>query len=131
MLNRLQIIGNLGHTPEVKEVNGSKVANIQIGVTERGYTTKDGKKVEDRTDWFTVVAWRGLAEVIEKYVNKGDRLYIEGKMHSRQYEGKDGIKRTTWELWAENIIMLGGKKQEGQHEQPAPQQYEDDDPIPF
>lgn len=134
MLNRLQIIGNVGHTPEIKPVNGAKVANIQVGVTEKGYTTKDGQKIEDRTDWFYVVAWRGLAEVIEKYVSKGDKLYIDGKMKSRQYE-KDGQKRTVWELYAENIELLTPKK-DGQATQPAqptsPQQEQDDDGnLPF
>lgn len=75
-------------------MNGAKVANIQVGVTEKGYTTKEGTKVEDRTDWFYVVAWRGLAEVIEKFVGKGDKLYIEGRMRSRQYDAKDGSKRS-------------------------------------
>lgn len=136
MLNRLQIIGNVGHTPEVKTVNGAKVANIQVGVTEKGYTTKDGKKVDDRTDWFSVQAWRGLAEVIEKYVNKGDKLYIDGRMKSRQYE-KDGVKKTAWELVAENIELLTPKK-DGQSSQAAPaqptlqqQEQEDDGSLPF
>lgn len=133
MLNRLQIIGNVGHTPEVKTVNGAKVANIQVGVTEKGYTTSEGKKVEDRTDWFYVVAWRGLAEVIEKFVGKGDKLYIDGRMKSRQYE-KDGVKKTAWELYADNIELLTQKK-DGQSSQaapaqPAPQPQKNDDEEP-
>lgn len=135
MLNRLQIIGNVGATPEVKPVNGVKVANIQVGVTEKGFTTKDGHKVEDRTDWFYVVAWRGLAEIIEKYVSKGDKLYIDGRMKSRQYE-KDGVKRTAWELYAENIELLTPKSKDGQASSaPAvptvPQQTEEKDDLPF
>lgn len=137
MLNRLQIIGNVGHTPEVKTVNGAKVANIQVGVTEKGYTTKEGTKVEDRTDWFYVVAWRGLAEVIEKFVGKGDKLYIDGRMKSRQYE-KDGVKKTAWELYADNIELLTPKK-DGQAAQSAPaqpaeqsiEQKDDDSQLPF
>lgn len=128
MLNRQQIIGNVGHTPEVKEVNGVKVAKITVGVTEKGYTTKDGVKVDERTDWFPVVAWRGLAEVIEKYVSKGDKLYVDGRMVSRQYE-KDGIKKTVWELKAENIELLTPKK--GEQAAPAQQQNKDEEPLPF
>lgn len=137
MLNRLQIIGNVGHTPEVKTVNGAKVANIQVGVTEKGYTTSEGKKVEDRTDWFYVVAWRGLAEVIEKFVGKGDKLYIDGRMKSRQYE-KDGVKKTAWELYADNIELLTPKK-DGQSAQAqpttpqpiVPQNDDEDQGLPF
>lgn len=128
MLNRQQIIGNVGHTPEVKEVNGVKVAKITVGVTEKGYTTKDGVKVDERTDWFPVVAWRGLAEVIEKYVSKGDKLYVDGRMVSRQYE-KDGIKKTVWELKAENIELLTPKK--GEQAATATQQNKDEEPLPF
>lgn len=135
MLNKMMIIGHVGSTPEIKDVNGTKVANIQVGVTERGYTTKDGKKVEDRTDWFYVQAWRGLADIVEKYVNKGDKIYIEGRMRSRQYE-KDGAKRTVWELVAENIEMLTPKKESQSAQQPAeptpqPQQQDDDQQLPF
>ena len=129
MLNRQQIIGNVGHTPEVKEANGVKVAKITVGVTEKGYTTKDGVKVDERTDWFPVVAWRGLAEVIEKYVSKGDKLYVDGRMVSRQYE-KDGIKKTVWELKAENIELLTPKK--GEQAAPAQQQNNDEkSDLPF
>lgn len=135
MLNRLQIIGNVGGTPEIKPVNGTKVANFNVGVTEKGYTTKDGKTVEDRTDCFTIVAWRGLADVIEKFVNKGDKLYIDGRMKSRQYE-KDGQKHTVWELFAENIELLTPKK-DGQPAPtaeptpPAPAPQEEDSNLPF
>lgn len=136
MLNKLMIIGNVGHTPEVKEVNGVKVANIQVGVTERGYTTKNGQNVPERTDWFYVQAWRGLAEIIERYVSKGDKLYIEGRMRSRQYDAKDGSKRIVWELVAENIELLTPKNREGQNAPAAQAQqneaaYEDDTEMPF
>lgn len=136
MLNRLQIIGNAGAAPEVRDVNGVKVANLNIGVTERGYKTSSGKDIPDRTDWFTVVAWRGLAEILQKYVGKGDKLYIDGKMKSRQYE-KDGQKRTVWELYAENIVLLSPKRDghTGQADStppPVPQEgNEDPDDLPF
>ena len=131
MLNKLMIIGNVGHTPEIKDANGTKVANIQVGVTERGYTNKDGKKVDDRTDWFYVQAWRGLAEIVQKYVSKGDKIYVEGRMRSRQYE-KDGVKKTAWELVAENIELLTPKKdgQTAPTAEPTPQK-EEEPPLPF
>lgn len=133
MLNRLQIIGNAGAAPEVRDVNGVKVANLNIGVTERGYKTSSGKDIPDRTDWFTVVAWRGLAEILQKYVGKGDKLYIDGKMKSRQYE-KDGQKRTVWELYAENIVLLSPKKDghTGQTDPtPPPVPQEEENMLPF
>ena len=126
MLNKLMIIGNAGAAPEVREVNGGKVANLNVAVTERGYKTTRGKEIPERTDWFTVIAWRGLAEILEKYVTKGDKLYIEGKMKSRTYE-KDGQKRMVWELYAENIELLTPKK----GEQSAPAQQDDENPLPF
>lgn len=82
MHNRISLIGNVGNQPEIRTVGDVKVASISLGVTEKGYTTKDGKKIEDRTTWFRVGLWRGLAEVVEKYVNKGDKLFVEGKMLS-------------------------------------------------
>ena len=128
MLNKLMIIGNAGAAPEIREVNGVKVANLNVAVTERGYKTTGGKEIPERTDWFTVIAWRGLAEILEKYVAKGDKLYIEGKMKSRTYE-KDGQKRMVWELYAENIELLTPKK--GEHEATATQQNKDEEPLPF
>lgn len=132
MLNKLMIIGNAGAAPEVREVNGVKVANLNVAVTERGYKTQQGKEIPERTDWFTVIAWRGLAEILEKYVTKGDKLYIEGKMKSRTYE-KDGQKRMVWELYAENIELLTPKKGEqtsAQDATPESSQNPDDD-LPF
>lgn len=128
MLNKLMIIGNAGAAPEIREVNGVKVANLNVAVTERGYKTTGGKEFPERTDWFTVIAWRGLAEILEKYVAKGDKLYIEGKMKSRTYE-KDGQKRMVWELYAENIELLTPKK--GEQAAPAQQQNKDEEPLPF
>lgn len=125
MLNKLMIIGNAGAATEVREVNGVKVANLNVAVTERGYKTAGGKEIPERTDWFTVIAWRGLAEILEKYVTKGDKLYVEGKMKSRTYE-KDGQKRMVWELYAENIELLTPKKGEQ-----APAQQDDENPLPF
>lgn len=135
MRNRISLIGNVGGDPEVKPVGDTKVASISLGVTERGYTTKDGKKTEDRTTWFRVALWRGLAEIVERYVSKGDKLFVEGKMLSRDYE-KDGVKHTVWEVQATEIELLTPKK-DGKASSPsqsasAPQAAkEDDDSLPF
>ena len=135
MHNKISLIGNVGSDPEIKTIGDAKVASISLGVTEKGYTTKDGKKVEDRTTWFRVGLWRGLAEVVEKYVSKGDKLFVEGKMLSREYE-KDGVKHTVWEVQASEIELLtpkkDGSKASSPQSAPAPQAAkEDDDQLPF
>lgn len=136
MHNKISLIGNVGNDPEIKTVGDSKVASISLGVTEKGYTKKDGSKVDDRTTWFRIGLWRGLAEVVEKYVSKGDKLFIEGKMLSRDYE-KDGVKHTVWGVQATEIELLtpkkdGNKASSPAQSAPAPQaSKEDDDNLPF
>lgn len=112
MHNKISLIGHVGQQPEIRTVGESKVASFSLGVTERGYTTKNGTKVEDKTTWFRVGAWKGLAEICERYVNKGDKLFVEGKMTSREYE-KDGIRNVTWEVTATEIELLTSKKEGG------------------
>lgn len=136
MLNKICLIGNLGHSPEVKQVGDAKVASFSLGVTERGYTKKDGTKVEDRTDWFNCQAWRGQADVIEKFVKKGDKLYVEGRMTSRKYN-KDGVEKTAWDVNVSYVELLTPKGATQQPDSPiaaqpaaAPQQSGNDD-LPF
>ena len=111
MHNRISLIGNVGNQPEIRTIGDSKVASISLGVTEKGYTTKDGKKIEDRTTWFRIGLWRGLAEIVEKYVNKGDKLFVEGKMLSREYE-KDGVKYTAWKSRQRRLSCLHQRRTE-------------------
>lgn len=103
-------IGNVGQDPDVKLVGEHKVANFSVATTERGFTRKDGVKVEDRTEWHNIVLWRGLAEIAEKYVHKGDKLYIEGKIRTRSYDDQNGVKRYMTEIFADSIEMLGSKQ---------------------
>ena len=105
------LIGNVGKEPEVKYVDaGVCVASLQLATTERGYKLKDGTEVPERTEWHTVVLWRGLAEVVEKYVHTGDKLFIEGQIHTRTYEDRSGIRRSVTEIWAESMEMLTPKQ---------------------
>lgn len=105
------LIGNVGKEPEVKYVDaGVCVASLQLATTERGYKLKDGTEVPERTEWHTVVLWRGLAEVVEKYVHTGDKLFIEGQIHTRTYEDRSGIRRSVTEIWAESMEMLSPKQ---------------------
>lgn len=109
-VNKVILIGNVGRDPEVRYLeNNVAVANFTLATTERGYTTKSGQTIPDRTDWHNIVVWRGLAQVVEKYVKKGSPIYIEGKIRSRSYDDKDGNKRYITEIYAENIELLGRK----------------------
>lgn len=109
-VNKCIFIGHMGRAAEIKTTeNGAKVAQFSIACTDRGYTRQDGSSVPDRTEWISIVAWRGLAEIIEKYTHKGSKLYVEGRYTSRQYEAKDGTKRYVTEIVAESIELLDPK----------------------
>jgi single-strand DNA-binding protein len=106
-VNKVILVGNVGKDPEVRYLDKNvSVANFSLATTERGFTMQNGTQVPDRTEWHNIVAWRGLADIAEKYIKKGSQLYIEGKIQTRSWE-KDGIKRYTTEIYAENIQMLG------------------------
>ena len=114
------LIGNVGKEPEIRYVDrGVCVANVTLATTERGYKLPNGTEVPERTEWHNVVLWRGLAEVVEKYVHKGDKLFIEGQIHTRAYEDRTGIKRYVTEIWAESLEMLSPKTQQGTGETTA------------
>ena len=89
-INKVILLGYAGKDPEVKEVAGTKVANLSLATTEKGYTLQNGIQVPDRTEWHSLIFWKGLAEVVEKYVRKGSQIYIEGKIKTRQYEDRTG-----------------------------------------
>lgn len=99
-------IGNLGKDPEVKHLESGMVANFTLATTEK-YKNKQGEQVSN-TEWHNIVAWNKLAEIVEKYIRKGDRIYVEGKLKTRNYE-KDGQKHYVTEIFADTIQMLGTK----------------------
>ncbi len=117
-VNKVILIGNVGKDPDVRYLeNNVRVANFPLATTERGYTMSNGTQIPDRTEWHTIVVWRGLAEVAEKYVRKGARLYIEGKIKSRTYEDKTGNRRYITEIYAEDMqILTRPQNQEGQQQ---------------
>ena len=105
------LIGNVGQEPEVRYVDqGVAVARISLATSEKGYTLQNGTQVPEHTDWHTVLLWRKLAEIVEKYVHKGDRMYIEGRIRYRSYDDKQGQRRYVTEIWADNLELLGGGK---------------------
>lgn len=121
-LNRTTLLGNVGKDPEVRYLDsGVAVAQFSLATTVKGYTTQNGQQVPDRTEWHNLVAWRGLAQTIEKYVHKGDKLYVEGELRYRDYEGQDGIKRRTAEIYVEKMELLTPKG-EGNPLPPMPEE---------
>jgi len=110
-VNKVILIGNLGKDPEVKYLESKvPVANFTLA-TNSTWKDKDGSK-QEHTEWHNIVLWRGLAELSEKYLHKGDKVYIEGRIKTRSWEDKDNVKRYTTEIVAENMTMLSGKKAE-------------------
>jgi single-strand DNA-binding protein len=88
---------------------GVCVASVLLATTERAYKLKDGTEVPERTEWHNIILWRGLAEVVEKYVHKGDKLFIEGQIRTRSYDDRNGMKRYVTEIWADSMEMLTPK----------------------
>ncbi len=110
MLNKVTLIGNVGGTPNIKEFENGKVAQFSLATSERGYKTKDGREIPDKTEWHHIVVWNGLAKVVENYVEVGSKVYIEGKLRTRAYE-QDGIKKYITEVICTNLILLGSREQ--------------------
>lgn len=105
--NKVQLIGNAGMEPEIKDVNGSKLAKLSIATNET-YTNKSGERVTD-TQWHNIVAWGKTAELIERFVTKGKEIAIEGKLNTRSYEDQDGKKRYVTEIIMNDFLLLGAK----------------------
>ena len=105
------LIGNVGKEPEVKYYDADQaVAQFPLATTERGYVLQNGTRVPDRTDWHNIVMWRELAKIAEKYVHKGDKLYIEGRIRYRYYDDKKGQRRFVTEIYADNMEMLSSRQ---------------------
>lgn len=110
-VNKCIFIGHMGRAAEIKTTdNGAKVAQFSIACTDRGFTRGDGTVVPERTEWVSIVAWRGLAEIIERYTQKGSKIYVEGRYTSRSYEAKDGSKRYVTEIVAETVELLDPRR---------------------
>lgn len=139
-MQRFTAIGNVGKDPEIKEFNnGNRVANFTLATTERGFTAKDGTVVPDITDWHLCQVNGGLVNVVESYVKKGDKLYVEGKMRTRSYKDNDGVERHITECRVDSIEMLGSPNrqstqqsvQDKVYNKPAGQNTQVKDDLPF
>jgi single-strand DNA-binding protein len=111
MVNKVILLGNLGKDPVVRRLeSGVAVATFSLATSER-YKDKDGN-VQEKTEWHNIVLWRGLADVAEKYLHKGDKIYIEGKITTRSYE-QEGVKKYLTEIVADTMTMLTPKSGSG------------------
>ncbi len=105
-VNKVILIGNVGQDPEVRYLDrGVAIANFPLATTERGYIMQNGTQVPDRTEWHAIVLWRNLAEWSEKYLRKGMKIYVEGKLQTRIWE-KEGVRKSKTEIVAENVQIL-------------------------
>lgn len=120
MINKVILVGNVGLDPEVRTLEtGVKVARVRLATSERIFNRQTNESTE-HTEWHTVTLWRGLAEVVDKYVRKGSQIYIEGRLRSREWE-RDGVKHYTTEIVADDMKLLG-RRPEGAPQQAAYQQ---------
>ena len=137
-VNRVCLLGHVGKESDVRHLDsGMAVANFTLATTEKGYKTRDGKEIPDRTEWHSIVMWNKLAEIAEKYIHKGDKLYIEGKIRTRSYDAPDGSKRYVTEIFADSMEMLSSKNKEAEKQSEnnvSSQQQENitpEDQLPF
>lgn len=126
-VNKVILLGNCGKDPEIRDVQGTKVAQFTLATTDRAYTNANGVQVPERTEWHNVVAWRGIAYVCERFVRKGSKLYIEGKLTTRSWEGSNGAKQYRTEVVVEKLELCDKPQQQQQQGyqqpyQPAPAQ---------
>lgn len=145
-VNKVILIGNVGKDPEVRYLDsGVAVATFPLATSDRAYTLANGTQVPERTEWHNIVLWRGLAETAEKYVHKGDKLYLEGKIRTRSYDDQAGVKRYVTEIFVDSMEMLSPKvagvapqatvqpnvQQQSIQSQVAPAQDNGADDLPF
>lgn len=115
-MNKVMLIGYVGKDPDVRYYDADQaVAQVSFATTERGYTLPNGTQVPDHTDWHNLVFFRALAKYVEKYVRKGDRLYVEGKLRYRMYDDKSGKRKYVTEIYVDNLEFLNSKMASSSH----------------
>lgn len=134
-MNKVMLIGNVGKEPVVRYYDQDQaVATFSLATTERGYTLPNGTQVPDRTDWHNIVLSRRLAKIVERYVHKGDKLYIEGRIHYRTYDDMKGQRHYVTEVYADNMELLTPRslKDNSQaQEQKAAENVNENSELPF
>ncbi|MGP1423506.1 MAG: single-stranded DNA-binding protein [Prevotella fusca] len=110
-MNKVMLIGNVGRDPEIHYYEADQcVASFTLATTERGYTLPNGTSVPDHTDWHNIVLFKALAKYAEKYIHKGDKLYIEGRVRYRSYDDKKGVRRYVTEIYGDNLEWLSAPR---------------------
>ena len=130
-LNRVTLLGNVGKEPEIRDSQNGKFATFSLATTDRAYTKKDGTQVPERTEWHNIVANGRIVETIEKYVTKGTKLYIEGKLRTRKYIARDNTEKYVTEIYLDNMELLGSKPQDNPNVPFANQQRSQQNPTIF
>ncbi|HNT24845.1 MAG TPA: single-stranded DNA-binding protein [Anaerolineales bacterium] len=127
-LNKVMIIGNLGRDPEMRYTPSGRPVTTFSVATSRTWNTADGEKRVE-TEWFNVVAWSSLAEICKQYLTKGQQVYIEGRLQSRQWEDPEGKKHTAVEIVASEMIMLGDRRESAEASPDSEAAEEDEFPF--
>ena len=118
-MNKVMLIGNVGKDPDVHYYDSDQaVAQLRLATTEKGYSLPNGTQVPDRTDWHNLVFYRRLAKIVETYVRKGDKLYVEGRLKYRVYDDTKGQRQYTTEVVVDSMEMLTPKSQRPNAESP-------------
>ena len=126
------LIGNVGKEPDVRYYDADQaVATFPLATTERGYTLPNGTSVPERTDWHNIVLWRGLAKIAERYVHKGDKLFVEGRIRYRSYDDQKGVRRFVTEIMVENMELLSPKSQQPMEMEEKPKADNQNEEAPF
>ena len=122
-LNKVMLIGRLGKDPEIRATSdGTSVANFSLATSEN-FTDRNGTR-QERTEWHNIVAWRKLADLAKRYLVKGRQVYVEGRIATREYTDREGVKRRTTEITATNLVLLGSRAEGmGAAESPASSGY--------
>lgn len=111
-LNKVMLIGNVGQDPEIRTIpSGARVAQFSVA-TSRRWNDKSGQQ-QEKTEWHRIVAWERLVDILERYVKKGDRIYVEGEIEYRQYQDKDNVTKYATEIRAREVLLLGGRSDGG------------------
>ena len=110
-VNKVILLGHVGADPEVRYLEkGTCVARLRLATTERAYTAANGTQVPERVEWHSVVLWRGLAEIAEKYIRKGSQIYVEGKLRTGQWNDANGVSHQRTEIVADSLELLGTRR---------------------
>ena len=127
-LNKVMIIGHLGRDPEMRYTPSGRPVTTFTVATSRSWNTVDGERHQE-TEWFNVVAWGNLAEICKQYLTKGQQVYVEGRLQTRQWEDKEGVKHSSVEIVSNEMMMLGDRRDSNNAEKHTAETSEESEPT--